>query len=124
MFLTPPRPPLQSSEYAHLSFIKRHLCDLLELLAEPGGAEEGEGEGGGGGRVSVEAVRALEFLLCCSLTHRDTVPLSEVVATDDHAEACGYSKVPLQATYIYNTYSVCGIGSCNIIIRVLSRKIC
>lgn len=40
----------------------------------------------------MEAVRALEFLLCCSLTHRDTVPLSEVVATDDHAEACGYSK--------------------------------
>ena len=123
MFLTPPPPPrLQSSEYAHLSFVKRHLCDILELLAAPGGAEEGEGERGGGGRVSVEAVRALEFLLCCSLTHRDTVPLSEVVATDDHAEACGYSKVPLQVTCIY-TYSVCGIVSCNII-RVLSRKIC
>lgn len=76
----------KSPEYAHLTFLKGHLSDLLQLVAETDAAP-------GEQVVGVEGAKALEFLVSASPDKKRVCPLTELAAQPSEAAASGFSKV-------------------------------
>ncbi|KAJ8012661.1 hypothetical protein DPEC_G00045210 [Dallia pectoralis] len=91
-------------DQAHLSFVQAHLCEMLELLVEPGQLS-GSGQAVRDSQVSLEALQGLSLLLEGSMSCGRTIhPINKLLSRAPLQAQAGYSKLtrcfslhPLQA---------------------------
>lgn len=80
-------------DQAHLGFIQTHLCDLLELLVEPGQLS-GSGQAVRDSQVSLEALPGLSLLLEGSVGQgRGVHPLHRLLSKAPFQAQAGFSKL-------------------------------
>ncbi|XP_010878281.2 TBCC domain-containing protein 1 isoform X2 [Esox lucius] len=80
-------------DQAHLSFLQAHLCEMLELLVEPGQLS-GSGQAVRDSQVSLEAVQGLGLLLEGSMSCGRTIhPIHKLLSRAPHQAQAGYSKL-------------------------------
>ncbi|XP_064832858.1 TBCC domain-containing protein 1-like isoform X3 [Oncorhynchus masou masou] len=80
-------------DQAHLSFLQTHLCELLELLVEPGQLS-GSGQAVKDSQVSLEALQGLSLLLEGSVSRgRNVHPIHKLLSRAPLQTQAGYSKL-------------------------------
>ncbi|XP_067085472.1 TBCC domain-containing protein 1 [Osmerus mordax] len=80
-------------DQAHLGFIQNHLCELLELLVEPGQLS-GSGQAIRDSKVSLEALPGLSLLLEGSVGNgRGVHPLHRLLSKAPFQAQAGFSKL-------------------------------
>lgn len=79
-------PPTQSSEYAHVSFLKSNISDLLQVVADSSDEQV----------LTMDVVRSLGMLIHGSTQEQTTMrALTDLATLPSECHASGYSKVGL-----------------------------